>query len=75
VPDVVRIEQPDDIAGPATYQLRAVHHHVDHVAAAPVVADQVDRAVDARQLVFQPVPVGGEGGGEAVGKWGAETRG
>ena len=37
MPHVVWVEQPDDIAGPAAHKLRAMHHRVHHVAAAPIV--------------------------------------
>ena len=74
VPDVVGVEQPDDVAGPAAHELGSMHHQVHHVAAAPVVPDEVDRFVDALQLALEPVTVGQVGRREAVGQWRTESR-
>jgi hypothetical protein len=52
----------------------SMHHHVHHVAAAPVVPDQVDRFIETLKLVFEPVTVGQVGSREAVGQRGAESR-
>ena len=51
-----------------------MHHHVHHVAAAPVVPDEVDRFVDALQLALEPVAVGEVGGRKIVGQRRAESR-
>ena len=43
MPDVVGIEQSDDVTGPAADELWPVHDHIHHVTAAPVVPDQINR--------------------------------
>lgn len=43
--------------------------------ATPIVADQIDRGVEALQFTLQPVPVGDERGRESVGQCSAEPRG
>jgi hypothetical protein len=74
VPNVIRVEQPEDVAGPAAHQLGSMHHHVHDVATAPVVSDKVDRSVDALEFALEPVAVGEVGRGEVVGQWTAESR-
>ena len=66
--------RPDGITGPAAHQLRSMHHHVDHVTAAPVVSHQVDRSVDPLELRFEPVTVGEVGRREPVVQRSAEPR-
>ncbi len=51
MPHVVGVEQPEHIARPGTEQLGAQRHRAHADAAAPVVADEVDRAVLGNDLL------------------------
>ncbi|MFJ9914873.1 hypothetical protein [Actinacidiphila glaucinigra] len=70
----VGVEDSHDVADPAADQFGPVHDGVHDVAAAPVVADEVDRALDGRRLGFEPVAVVEVGRPEPVWQRYAETR-
>ena len=54
VPDVVGVEAPDRVRGPAADELGARGDEVDDVPPAQVVADEVDRLADPLELRGQP---------------------
>lgn len=74
MPDVVGVEHAEDVAGPAAHQFGSMHHHVHHMAATPIVTDEVDRFVDVLELALEPVAVGNEGRREVVGQRRTESR-
>src|SRR6202042_1672256 len=74
VPPVVLVEEADDVAYPAAHQVGPCHRDVHHMAAAPVVAYQVDRLLEALQLGDQPAAVLLHRGCEPWGQGSAETR-
>ncbi len=66
VPHVVGVEDAEDVTDPAPHQVGPGHHGVQHVPAAPVVADEVDRPLDRLQLGDEPVAVLRDGGAPPV---------
>ena len=74
MPYVVWFEQADDVAGPATHEVGLMHHRVEHVAASPVVSDNVDGFIDALQLVNEPITVGDISCWEGERQRGTESR-
>src|ERR1700759_2451218 len=72
----ILVEEADDVAYPAAHQFGPCHRDVHHMGAAPVVAHQVDRLLEALQLGDQPAAVflyrgrGPWGHGSAETRWG-----
>src|ERR1700761_2554036 len=74
MPDVVGVETPEDVAGPAADQLGSMYHHVGDVTAAPVMAHEVDRFAPVPQLALEPVAVSKVRRREVIGQRCTETR-
>jgi hypothetical protein len=74
MPLVSRVEETEGITDPAAYQVRTGHGHIEDMAAAPVVADQIHRLPEGFEPGDQPVTVTGHGRLETAGQGRSEAR-
>src|SRR5262249_58985498 len=57
VPDVFGIDRRA-ASRPAAYEIRAQHHGPHDEKTSPIVADQVDRPLESRELIDEPIGIG-----------------
>jgi hypothetical protein len=61
VPDVIRVEAPQNIAYPRSYQTWTLHHDPDDVPPAPVMPHEIDRLCQLPEFAGEPVAIGVSG--------------